>query len=126
MEENAIVLSGESMSKCLGWMLTALLTGLLVIGLHRVASQTGLPLYLGYGIGYAVFAILLLVALKQCRPGWHPAMQRMVTLLAGAGLAGADILMTGLTGETAQQAFFSALLGVALMQVVVKLFDKKM
>jgi hypothetical protein len=30
-----------------------------------------------------------------------------------------------LSGETAQQAFFSALLGVALVQVVVKMFDRK-
>lgn len=113
------------MRKCRGWMLAALLAGLLVIGLHRVANQTGLPLYLGYGIGYAVFAILLLVALKQCRSGWHPAMQRMVSLLAGAGLAALDVSVSGLSGESGQQAFFSALLGVALVQVVAKFADKK-
>ncbi len=109
------------MRQCGGWMLAAVAAGLMVLGLHRLISQSGLPLFLGYGIGYGVFAILLLVALKRCRPGWHPAMQRMVTLLAGAGLAALDVFASGLAGETAQQAFFSALLGVALVQVVAKM-----
>lgn len=109
------------MHKCLSWFLAAGVAGLFALGLHRLTGQSGLPLYLGYGIGYAGFAMLLLLALKQCRPTWHPAMQRMVTLLAGAGLAGADVWISGLSGETAQQAFFSALLGVAVVQVVAKL-----
>lgn len=109
------------MRKSLGWMVAASLTGLLALGLHRLTGQSGLPLYLGYGIGYAVFAIVLLLTLRKCRPNWHPAMQRMVSLLAGAGLAVLDVTMSGLKGEIAQQAFFSALLGVALVQVVAKL-----
>jgi low temperature requirement protein LtrA len=120
MEENAIVLLGKSMRKCYIWMLAAGVAGLFALSLHRLMGQSGLSLYLGYGIGYAGFAMLLLLALKQCRPGWHPAMQRMVTLLAGAGLAGVDVLIAGLAGESAQQAFFSALLGVALVQVMSK------
>lgn len=108
------------MHKCLSWMLATIVAGLFALSLHRLMGQAGMALYVTYGLGYAVFAILLLLALKQCRPGWHPAMQRMVTLLAGAALAGVDVLMAGLTGETAQQAFFSALLGVALVQVVAK------
>lgn len=114
------------MHKCLSWMLSTIVAGLFALSLHRLTGQAGLPVYLGYGIGYAGFAMLLLLVLKQCRPAWLPAMQRMLTLLAGAGLAGADVLVTGLTGETAQQAFFSALLGVAVVQVVAKLFDRKM
>lgn len=109
------------MRKCLGWILAAGVAGLFAVGLHRLTGQSGLPLYLGYGVGYAIFSALLLWALKQCRPGWHPAMQRMASLLAGAGLAALDVSVSGLSGETAQQAFFSALLGVALVQVVAKL-----
>jgi len=109
------------MRKCYVWMLAAIVAGLFALSLHRLMGQAGMALYVTYGLGYAVFAILMLLTLKQCRPAWHPAMQRMVTLLAGAGLAGADIWISGLSGETAQQAFFSALLGVALVQVVAKL-----
>lgn len=108
------------MRKCLGWIVAAGVAGLLAMGLHLFSNFSGLSLYLGYGIGYMVFAILVLIALRQCRPAWHPAMQRMVTLLASAGLAALDVFVSGLSGETAQQAFFSALLGVALVQVVVK------
>lgn len=114
------------MHKCLSWMLATIVAGLFALSLHRLTGQSGLPMYLGYGIGYAGFALLLLLVLKQCRPAWHPAMQRMVTLLAGAGLAGADVWISGLSDETAQQAFFSALLGVALVQVVAKILDRKM
>lgn len=114
------------MHKCLSWMLATIVAGLFALSLHRLMGQAGMALYATYGLGYAVFAMLLLLALKQCRPAWHPAMQRMVTLLAGAGLAGADVWVSGLSGETAQQAFFSALLGVALVQVVAKILDGKM
>jgi len=109
------------MRKCYVWMLAAIVAGLFALSLHRLMGQAGMALYVTYGLGYAVFAILMLLTLKQCRWAWHPAMQRMLTLLAGAGLAGADIWISGLSGETAQQAFFSALLGVALVQVVAKL-----
>lgn len=113
------------MRKCYVWMLAAIVAGLFALSLHRLMGQAGMALYVTYGLGYAVFAILLLLALKQCCPAWHPAMQRMVTLLAGAGLAGVDVLIAGFTGETAQQAFFSALLGVALVQVMAKLMMRK-
>lgn len=113
------------MRKCLGWIVVAVVTGLLAVGLHRLTGQSSLPLYLGYGVGYAIFAGFVLFALRNCRPAWHPAMQRMVTLLAGAGLAALDVFLSGLSGETAQQAFFSALLGVALVQVAAKFADKK-
>lgn len=113
------------MGKCVVWILVASVSALLAVGLHRVAVPTGLPVYLGYGLGYAVFSAVLLIVLRQCRPGWHPAMQRMVSLLAGAGLAALDVSVSGLSGEPGQQAFFSALLGVALVQVVAKFFVKK-
>ncbi|NWG39162.1 MAG: hypothetical protein HXY27_04240 [Hydrogenophilaceae bacterium] len=113
------------MRQCFGWLLATIAAGLFALSLNRWTAQTGLPQYLGYGIGYAGFAILLLLALKKCRPAWHPAMQRMVTLLVGAGLAALDVFVSGLSGETAQQTFFSALLGVALVQVVAKFADRK-
>jgi hypothetical protein len=106
-------------------MLAAGVAGILALGLHRLSGQSGLSLNLAYGLGYGMFSLLLLVALKQCRPGWHPALRRMVSLMVGAGLAGADVWMAGPSGEMAQQAFFSALLGVALVQVVARAFDGK-
>jgi low temperature requirement protein LtrA len=125
MKWNSKLKRENMMRDCVAWILAVPVSGLLVMGLVRLTGQSGFPLYLGYGIGYAVFAALLLVALRQCRPGWHPAMQRMAALLAGAGLAGVDVFIAGLTGETAQQAFFGALLGVALVQVTARLFDPK-
>ncbi len=113
------------MRKCYIWMLATALAVLFALSLHRLMGQAGMALYVTYGVGYAVFAILLLLALKQCRPSWHPAMQRMTSLLAGAGLAVIDVTLSGLKGEMAQQAFFSALLGVALVQVVAKLLLKQ-
>jgi low temperature requirement protein LtrA len=113
------------MRQCFGWLLATGVAGLFALSLHRWMAQTGLPQYLGYGIGYAGFAILLLLALKKCRPAWHPAMQRMASLLAGAALAMIDVTLASLKGDVAQQAFFSALLGVALVQVVAKFADRK-
>lgn len=113
------------MGKGVVWVLAVVLTAVLTVGLRQIAAPAGLSRPLGYGLGYALLGLVVLLALRQCRPAWHPAMHRMVALLSTAALALAEVAVSGLAGDTAQQAFFSALLGVAVVQLLARLLDRK-
>ena len=110
------------MLKCAGWIVAAGSATAVVWGLHEAAVFQGTALWLGYEIGYALVTSMMLLALARCREAWHPALRRMLDLLAGAGLAGLEATLAGLSGEPAQRAFFSALLGAALVLVAGRFF----
>lgn len=108
------------------WMLVLGALGLagLLSALHRLAVLQGMSLHLAYGLGYAAVAALLLSALCRFRLAWPSALQRVGALLGSMGLALADVLFADYAAEDAQQLFFSALLGAALVQVLAKMLTK--
>jgi hypothetical protein len=109
------------MRSCLAPALGALGLAVLLSGLHRFSVLPGAMLLLGYGLGYAVVAILLLTVWRRCFSIWPPALHRMVALLGSACLALIDVLLAGYAAEAGQQLFFSALLGAALVQVLARM-----
>lgn len=109
------------MSRCVTRTASAIVLAIAVSGLHRLDLLAGVNLQLGYGAAYAAIAVLWLLALRDCKPDWHPAMHRTLALLSSVALALADTFTSGLAGEARQQLFFSALLGAAVVQVAAKL-----
>lgn len=69
------------------------------------------------GLAYAALAALAMACTGRCLANWHPALRRMSVLMGCAALAGVDVGVSGLQGESAQKMFFAALLGIALVTV---------
>lgn len=90
------------------------LAGWVLILVWRFLSEAALATSANV-VAYALLAVIAMAAIGCCAAKWHPALKRMVALLACAILAGADAGMSGLEGEAAQKAFFAALLGIALI-----------
>lgn len=85
----------------------------LILTWHLLAGAA--PLLLVNGLLYAALAVYAMALASRCAAKWHPALRRVTTLIACAVLAGADIGLSGLQGESAQKSFFAALLGIALV-----------
>jgi peptidoglycan/LPS O-acetylase OafA/YrhL len=75
----------------------------------------GMPALPANGLAYAALAAYAAALAGRCATKWHPALRRVATLIACAVLAGVDVGIAGLQGETAQKTFFAALLGIALV-----------
>ena len=73
------------------------------------------------GLAYAALAALAMACTGRCLANWHPALRRMSVLMACAALAGVDVGVSGLQGESAQKMFFAALLGIALVTLAARL-----
>ena len=100
------------------WMIWAAGIACLWLAILKIpdAGTAYLPLK---GLAYAILAALVLAALSRGLK-LHPALGRMVALLACAALAGADTGLSGLHGDAAQQYFFASLLGIALTVLIAR------
>lgn len=90
----------------------------LILAWHVRAG--GAPDLLAGGLAYAALAVYAMALAARCAPTWHPALRRVAVLLGCAVLAGIDAGIAGLQGETAQKAFFAALLGIALVAMAAR------
>lgn len=84
----------------------------LILAWHALAGE--MPGALANGLAYAGLGAAAMAFISRCAASWHAAFRRVVALLTCAGLAGADIGLSGLRGEAGQKLFFAALLGIAL------------
>jgi len=101
------------MFSCAAWIAGFLSVWLLILAWH---FQSGVPLAASANaMAYALLAIVAAAATGRCAPKWHPALKRRSSLFACTILAVVDVGLAGLAGETAQEAFFAALLGIALV-----------
>lgn len=85
----------------------------LILAWHVQGAET--PMLPANGLAYAALAIYGMALIGRCATQWHPALKRVAVLIACAALAGIDVGITGLRGEAAQETFFAALLGIALV-----------
>jgi peptidoglycan/LPS O-acetylase OafA/YrhL len=90
----------------------------LILAWHTQAG--GMPVLPANGVAYAVLAAYGMALIGRCAQKWHPALKRVATLIVCAILAGADIGIVDLEGEAAQQTFFAALLGIALVALAAR------
>lgn len=83
------------------------------------AQKGGMPEPLTNGLAYAGLTIIAMALIGRCAANkWHPALKRVYALIALAMLAGLDVALSGVHGETGQKTFFAALLGIALVILV--------
>jgi peptidoglycan/LPS O-acetylase OafA/YrhL len=85
----------------------------LVLVWHVLAGE--IPMLPANGLAYAALAIYGMALIGRCVSKWPAALKRVAVLIACAALAGIDVGITGLQGEAAQESFFAALLGIALV-----------
>lgn len=85
----------------------------LILAWHAQAGE--MPMLPANGLAYAALAIYGVALIGRCASKWHAALKRVAVLIACAALAGIDVGITGLQGEAAQESFFAALLGIALV-----------
>lgn len=84
----------------------------LILIWHALAGEP--PGVLANGLVYAGLGMAAMAFVSRCAAA-HAALRRVAALLVCAVLAAVDVGLSGLRGETGQELFFAALLGIALV-----------
>jgi uncharacterized membrane protein len=78
------------------------------------------------GITYAVFAVLVLATLARLRLTAHPAVLRMLAVLAGALVSACELLLHGYSQDRFISLWAAALLGVAAISLMARYLPERL
>lgn len=111
------------------WAAAAAAEVVLLYGaLHWFVVRHGAPLLyaqLGYGAGFALFAVFVLGALARFRVTAYPAFWRLLMLLTGAVVAALEVVAHGYGKAWFFPLWAAALIGVAAVSILARLLPRR-
>lgn len=116
-------------TKYIGWSIGAIVWALLLyVILHWLMLEmvSVKSLQWGYGLGYAVLAVLLLGAVARLRITAQASLWRMLTLLISTALAALEIKLQGHPRQDFVMFLAAAVVGASAVTIIARYLPRKM
>ena len=111
------------------WLGMAAVEGGLLFAWHQWLARTWAASLSGlqwsYGIGYVLFAVLLLGALARLRVTAHPAIWRMLVLIAGSAVSWVEIGLHGYPKGYILALWPAAIIGLAAVSIAARFLPQQ-
>ncbi|MEO6148086.1 MAG: hypothetical protein ABIT70_13805 [Sulfuriferula sp.] len=115
-------------TKYIGWSIGVIVWALLLYVIHHwlmLEMVSVKSLQWGYGLGYAVFAVLLLGAVARLRITAQASLWRMLTLLISTALAALEIKLQGHPRQDFVMFLAAAVVGASAVTIIARYFPGK-
>jgi hypothetical protein len=81
---------------------------------------------LSYGVGFALFGVLMIGTLARFRVTSYPAFWRMLTVLVGAGMAAVEVKLHGYPRTYFFPLWAAALVGLSVVSVAARFLPRRL